>query len=86
MDMVAIGRVVLTRREHIIGLKPLDKGLMGTLRDPPSPMVSTTRPFAVGGFQGQGRADHSSGRRRGPLNNAKLWRLFLPERIYSLTL
>jgi DNA end-binding protein Ku len=51
MDMVAIGRVVLTRREHIIGLKPLDKGLMGTLRDPPSPMVSTTRPFAVGAFR-----------------------------------
>jgi DNA end-binding protein Ku len=31
MDMVAIGRVVLTSREHIIGLEPLDKGLMGTL-------------------------------------------------------
>src|ERR1700712_4255821 len=31
MDMVAIGRVVLTNREHIIGLEPLDKGLMGTL-------------------------------------------------------
>jgi len=27
MDMVAIGRVVLTSREHIIGLEPLDKGL-----------------------------------------------------------
>ena len=31
MDMVAIGRVVLTSREHIIGLEPLDKGLMGML-------------------------------------------------------
>lgn len=31
MGMVAIGRVVLTNREHIIGLQPLGKGLMGTL-------------------------------------------------------
>src|SRR5712672_4280357 len=31
MDMVAIGRVVLTSREHIIALDPLEKGLMGTL-------------------------------------------------------
>jgi DNA end-binding protein Ku len=31
MNMVAIGRVVLTSREHIIGLEPLDKGLMGML-------------------------------------------------------
>src|ERR671937_1251703 len=31
MDKVAIGRVVLTKREHIIALEPLDKGLMGTL-------------------------------------------------------
>jgi DNA end-binding protein Ku len=31
MDMVAIGRVVLTSREHIIGLEPFEKGLMGTL-------------------------------------------------------
>ena len=31
MDKVAIGRVVLTSREHIIGLEPLEKGLMGTL-------------------------------------------------------
>jgi DNA end-binding protein Ku len=42
MDKVAIGRLVLTNREHIIALEPLDKGLMGTLlrypyevRDPP---------------------------------------------------
>jgi DNA end-binding protein Ku len=31
MNMVAIGRVVLTNREHIIALEPLSKGLMGTL-------------------------------------------------------
>ncbi|WP_407116161.1 Ku protein [Bradyrhizobium sp. LMG 9283] len=31
MNKVAIGRVVLTNREHIIGLEPLDKGLVGTL-------------------------------------------------------
>src|SRR5438045_5082267 len=31
MDKVAIGRVVLTSREHIIDLEPLGKGLMGTL-------------------------------------------------------
>ncbi len=31
MDKVAIGRVVLTSREHIIALEPLEKGLVGTL-------------------------------------------------------
>src|SRR5258705_13816768 len=31
MDLVAMGRVVLTSREHIIGLEPLERGLMGTL-------------------------------------------------------
>jgi len=31
MDMVAIGRVVLTSREHIIGLEPMGNGLVGTL-------------------------------------------------------
>ena len=31
MDMVAIGRLVLTNREHIIALEPLKSGLMGTL-------------------------------------------------------
>jgi DNA end-binding protein Ku len=31
MDKAAIGRVVLTNREHIIALEPLDNGLMGTL-------------------------------------------------------
>jgi DNA end-binding protein Ku len=29
--MVAIGRVVLTNREHIVALEPLENGLMGTL-------------------------------------------------------
>lgn len=31
MDKVALGRVVLTSREHIIALEPMGKGLMGTL-------------------------------------------------------
>ncbi|MBR1329868.1 Ku protein [Bradyrhizobium ottawaense] len=31
MDKVAIGRVVLTNREHVIALEPMDKGLVGTL-------------------------------------------------------
>src|ERR1700747_2815081 len=31
MNKVAIGRVVLTNREHIIAVEPLGKGLMGTL-------------------------------------------------------
>ncbi|MVT53016.1 Ku protein [Bradyrhizobium yuanmingense] len=31
MDKVAIGRVVLTNREHIVALEPMDKGLVGTL-------------------------------------------------------
>ena len=35
MDMVAIGRVVLTSREHIIALEPLENGLMGTLLSVP---------------------------------------------------
>jgi DNA end-binding protein Ku len=31
MNKVAIGRIVLTNREHIIALEPLEKGLVGTL-------------------------------------------------------
>jgi DNA end-binding protein Ku len=31
MKMVAIGRVVLTSREHIIAMEPRGKGIMGTL-------------------------------------------------------
>lgn len=31
MEMVALGRVVLTSREHIVALEPMGKGLIGTL-------------------------------------------------------
>jgi len=31
MKMMALGRIVLTNREHVIALEPLEKGLMGTL-------------------------------------------------------
>ena len=31
MEMVALGRVVLTSREHVMALEPRGKGLMGTL-------------------------------------------------------
>ena len=31
MNKIAIGRVVLTDREHIIAREPLDQGLIGTL-------------------------------------------------------
>ena len=31
LDQVALGRVVLTSREHVIGLEARDKGLMGML-------------------------------------------------------
>lgn len=35
MNMVALGRVVLTCREHVIALEPRGKGLLGmTLRHP----------------------------------------------------
>jgi DNA end-binding protein Ku len=35
MNIVALGRVVLTRREHVIALEPRDRGLLGlTLRYP----------------------------------------------------
>jgi len=35
MNMVALGRIVLTRREHVIALEPKDRGLLGlTLRYP----------------------------------------------------
>src|SRR5580693_4156997 len=35
MNMVALGRVVLTRREHVIALEPRGRGLLGmTLRYP----------------------------------------------------
>jgi non-homologous end joining protein Ku len=47
MDMVAIRRVVLTSREHIIGLDPLDKGLMGTLLRYPYEVRDEKEYFAV---------------------------------------
>ena len=31
MNKVALGRVVLTSREHVIAIEPRDKGLVGTL-------------------------------------------------------
>lgn len=46
MDKVAIGRVVLTNREHIIALEPLDKGLMGTLLRYPYEVRSEEEYFA----------------------------------------
>jgi DNA end-binding protein Ku len=45
MDKVAIGRVVLTNREHIIALEPLDRGLMGTLLRYPYEVRSETEYF-----------------------------------------
>ena len=46
MNKVAIGRVVLTNREHIIALEPLGKGLMGTLLRYPYEVRSETEYFA----------------------------------------
>ena len=45
MNKVAIGRVVLTNREHIIALEPLDKGLMGTLLRYPYEVRSSAEYF-----------------------------------------
>lgn len=45
MDKVAIGRVVLTNREHIIALEPMDKGLVGTLLRYPYEMRSEQEYF-----------------------------------------
>src|ERR1700723_189548 len=45
MNKVAIGRVVLTHREHIIALEPLDKGLMGTLLRYPYEVRATDEYF-----------------------------------------
>ncbi|WP_407184259.1 Ku protein [Bradyrhizobium centrosematis] len=45
MDKVAIGRVVLTNREHIIALEPLASGLMGTLLRYPYEVRSETEYF-----------------------------------------
>jgi DNA end-binding protein Ku len=46
MNKVAIGRVVLTNREHIIALEPLGKGLMGTLLRYPYEVRSEKEYFA----------------------------------------
>jgi DNA end-binding protein Ku len=45
MKMVAIGRVVLTSREHVIALTPRGKGLMGTLLRFPYEMRSSDEYF-----------------------------------------
>ena len=45
LDKVAIARVVLTNREHIIALEPLGKGLMGTLLRYPNEVRSETEYF-----------------------------------------
>lgn len=45
MDKVAIGRIVLTNREHIIALEPLASGLMGTLLRYPYEVRSETEYF-----------------------------------------
>ena len=45
MNKVAIGRMVLTNREHIIALEPLGKGLMGTLLRYPYEVRSETEYF-----------------------------------------
>jgi hypothetical protein len=45
MNKVAIGRVVLTNREHIIALEPLEKGLVGTLLRYPNEVRSADEYF-----------------------------------------
>lgn len=45
MNKVAIGRVVLTNREHIIALEAFDRGLMGTLLRYPYEVRSETEYF-----------------------------------------
>ena len=45
MNKIAIGRVVLTNREHIIALEPRDKGLMGTLLRYPYEVRDTAEYF-----------------------------------------
>jgi DNA end-binding protein Ku len=45
MDKVAIGRVVLTNREHVIALEPMAKGLIGTLHRYPYEVRSVQEYF-----------------------------------------
>ncbi|MDB5632470.1 MAG: Ku protein [Tardiphaga sp.] len=65
MDMVAIGRLVLTSREHIIALEPLKNGLMGTLlrslRGPGRDRILRRHP---------GRESHEGHARPGPSHRA----------------
>ena len=46
MDQVALGRVVLTSREHVIGLEARDKGLMGMLLRYPYEVRDSSEYFA----------------------------------------
>ena len=46
MGKVALGRVVLTNREHVIALEPRDKGIMGTLLRYPYEVRDATEYFA----------------------------------------
>ena len=46
MDRVALGRVVLTSREHVIALEPRDKGLMGMLLRYPYELADAKDIFA----------------------------------------
>ena len=71
MDKVAIGRVVLTNREHIIALDPLDKGLMGTLLRYPYEVRSADEYFDDAGrtWMSVVRSSRTNGynlQRRGP--------------------
>ena len=43
MDRVALGRVVLTSREHVIALEPCDMGLVGMLLRYPYELVPLHR-------------------------------------------
>jgi DNA end-binding protein Ku len=46
MDRVALGRLVLTSREHVIALEPRNKGLMGMLLRYPYELVDAKDIFA----------------------------------------
>ena len=45
MGKVALGRVVLTKREHVIALEPRDKGIMATLLRYPYEVRDATEYF-----------------------------------------
>jgi DNA end-binding protein Ku len=46
MDRIAIGRIALTSREHVIALEPHDKGLMGMLLRYPYELIDAKDIFA----------------------------------------